>query len=64
MGQTNTVCPFWSYHCPSSPKVATAKGRTGSPGYADQPSLAGPMAHPVRSSRKPGIVLPRTKPKQ
>lgn len=31
---------------PTSPKAATAKGRTGLPGDADQPGLTGPTARP------------------
>lgn len=47
MGQILTqFVPFGQITAPSSPKVVTAKGRTGSRGHADQPSLTGPMAHP------------------
>lgn len=47
MGQIQTqFVPFGHITAPSSPKVVTAKGRTGSRGHADQPSLTGPMAHP------------------
>lgn len=58
---TNTVCPLSSYHCPSSPKVATEKGRMGSPGHADQPSLTGPMAHPSEVIQEAWHCLARNK---
>ena len=58
---THPVCPLWSDHGLGSSQAASAKGRAGSAGDADQPGLRVLVARPSEVSQEARHCLARNK---